>query len=247
MVFTEHAHPQVVETVLSYLQLRDCLPDTPAFIAPLPDMRSTLILAFHKTSPETLAESSPFIQALLGLAKQRMGKYTVGIPELARALDYSFEQASRVRLSFRRPDCSFYLSQVQEALQAHSAAGEVSFVLDNLALCFKARMHGSGRCIAHALRQVLRVPESIADLSAALAARLGAAERCQVGKLDAIYNVASGASALPTAAEQEALLRRDMQAYLDDSDAIAAVDAPSVVRKLSIEACSTHDTHIGRS
>ena len=108
---------QVLETVLSYLQIRDCLPGEEPFISAQPDMRATVNLAFHRNSPESVAERVPLVDALLRLAKHRSGRYTVGIPQLATSLGISF-------------------TQVQDTLLELSASGEVSFTLHDIALTF---------------------------------------------------------------------------------------------------------------
>jgi len=140
----------------------------------------------------------PLVQKVLELGKQRMGRYVVGIPQLASALGISF-------------------TATQEGLQELAATGEVSFTLHDHAVCY----------------QVLHVPADPAALAGALAARLGGAERCQVGKLDALYSAVAAAVLCKEPAEQEAVIRTDVAAYFE-----AAVDAdgshpPALVKQTS--------------
>jgi len=186
---------QVLETVLSYLQLENCLPGSAPFISPLPDMRATLNLAFHRSSPEDIAQRVPMVAKLLELAKHRAGRYVVSIPALASELGISF-------------------SDMQETLRELSAAGEVSFTLHDLALAYTVRLTSPPRAPSLP-SQIQHQPDDIASLVSALAARLASAERSQVGKLDKMYNAAADAALLRSDAEQEASLRRAIAAYFD--------------------------------
>ena len=111
---------QVIETVLSYLQLGEGLPGETPFIAALPDMRATVHLSFHKSDPRDLAAGSPLVAQLLQLGRERGGRHTASVPALANAMGVSF-------------------AQFQEQLQALAAAGEVSYTHDDRALCMQAR------------------------------------------------------------------------------------------------------------
>lgn len=106
--------------MLSYLQMDGCMPGLAPLLASLPDIRATIRLSFHKSNPSDLATTCPLVARVLELGKQRMGKYTASIPELARDLGESF-------------------ASVQETLQALSRSGEVSFTLADQAVCYEVR------------------------------------------------------------------------------------------------------------
>ena len=74
---------QVIETVLSYLQLGEGLPGETPFIAALPDMRATVHLSFHMSDPRDLAAGSPLVAQLLQLGRERGGRHTASVPALA--------------------------------------------------------------------------------------------------------------------------------------------------------------------
>ncbi len=141
---------QAIETVLSYLQLDGCMSGQPPFLSALPDIRATLNLAFHKSSPEALAARVPLVQKVLELSKQRMGRYVVGIPQLAGALGISF-------------------TEVQDGLQELSRLGEVSFTLHDHAVCYQAR---AATFPVRALHQCPRLTREMTRVNAG-AARAG--------------------------------------------------------------------------
>lgn len=112
---------QVLETVLSYLELGDGLPEEAPLVSTLPEMRATIFLSFHKSDPEALAATSPLVEHVLKLGKARGGKHSVSVPQLATSLGVSF-------------------AALQEQLQQLAATGEVSYTSsDDRALCMQAR------------------------------------------------------------------------------------------------------------
>lgn len=190
---------EVVETLLSFLHLGTGLPGDAPLLAPLPEMRATLCLAFHRSDPAALAETSPLVAAVLSVGKERMGRHTVAVTRLAAELGVSFVE-------------------VQEQLRLLAATGEVSYTAADRALCV----------------QLLRVPADVDALAAALAERLTAAERCQVGKLDAMYSALLAAESCQAAPERERTLRGCIAAYFDAPEDAEGSATPEVVKSSSI-------------
>lgn len=109
---------QVIETVLSYLELGEGLPEQAPMISALPEMCATLHLAFHKSDPQELAATNALVEHLLKAGKERQGRHTVSIPLLAH----------RLRVSF---------TVLQEQLRQLAEAGEVSYTSSDRALCLQ--------------------------------------------------------------------------------------------------------------
>jgi hypothetical protein len=109
---------QVIETVLSFLELGEGLPEQAPMISALPEMRATINLAFHRSAPEELAEVNAVVAQVLKLGKERAGRHAVSVPLLARGAGLSF-------------------SALQEQLRELATAGEVSYTSSDKALCFK--------------------------------------------------------------------------------------------------------------
>lgn len=80
------------------------------------------------------------------------------------------------------------------------------------------------------IKQVLRLPTDVTALAALLASRLSTAEKCQVGKLDAMYSAAATAVQCPLLADQEAALRRCIDAYFAADVDHDSITVPQLVR-----------------
>jgi hypothetical protein len=124
-------------------------------------------------------------------------------------------------------------SVLQEQLRVLAEVGEVSYTSSDRALCLQvccSLLELVARLMTRCGAQILRVPTDVSVLAAALAARLRAAEECQVGKLDCIFNAAIAAALHTQPADQEQELRRRIAAYFEAEGAAEAVSQPALVR-----------------
>ena len=190
------------------------MPDQAPMVCALPDMNATLQLAFHKSDPQELAPTNALVDHVLKVGKERQGRHIISIPALSHRLGVSF-------------------SVLQEQLRVLAEVGEVSYTSNDRALCLQVRcsvLELVTKLITRRDAQILRVPSDASVLAAALAARLRAAEQCQVGKLDCIFNAAIAAALHTQPADQELELRRRIAAYFEAEGAAEAVAQPSLVR-----------------
>ena len=216
----------MIETVLSYLVSGEGMLDQAPMVSTLPDMNATLQLAFHKSDPQELASTSTLVDNVLKVGKERQGRHIVSIPALAHRLGVSF-------------------TALQEQLRQLAEAGEVSYTSSDRALCLQVRFaqRSAGDETNDTFgAQILRVPSDASVLAAALAARLRAAEQCQVGKLDCIFSAAVAAALHTPPADQELELRRRIAAYFEAEGAAEAVAQPALVRFCTGVERATHLT-----
>lgn len=106
---------------------------------------------------------------------------------------------------------------VADRLAQLAAQGEISYTLADTAPAFTR----------------LRAPGDADALARALAARLAAAEACQVGKLDTVYAAAAAALQVPDPGGQEGALRTAVAAYFAAPEGAECAQPPALVKRTS--------------